>query len=85
MGCNGPIGGLPLLERHMSFDEAISVASRDERFRATVYSMNTLLIEKGIYSREEFERLFAEWISKEHSGASPRSLKSAGGVLAGSS
>ncbi len=69
----------------MSFDEAISVASRDERFRATVYSMNTLLIEKGIYSREEFERLFAEWISKERLGASQRSLKTAGGALAGSS
>jgi hypothetical protein len=37
--------------------------SRDERFRATVYSMNTLLVQKGIYSPEEFEfqfRLFAQ-------------------------
>ncbi|MCL4524815.1 MAG: hypothetical protein M1453_08350 [Acidobacteria bacterium] len=44
----------------MSFDEALEVLSRDERFRATVYAMNTLLIGKGIYSTEEFERLFCE-------------------------
>jgi len=37
--------------------------SREERFRATVYSMNTLLVQKGIYSPEEFEfrlRQFAQ-------------------------
>jgi hypothetical protein len=49
----------------MSFDEALQVASRDERFMATVYAMNTLLIHKGIYTQEEFERLFIEWTSKE--------------------
>jgi len=32
----------------------------DESFRATVYSMNTLLIEKGVYTAEEFDRLFIE-------------------------
>lgn len=49
----------------MSFDEAIEVASRDERFMATIYAMNTLLIHKGIYTRGEFEQLFVEWMSKE--------------------
>lgn len=49
----------------MAFDEALDAASRDERFKATVYAMNTLLIQKGIYKRREFETLFAEWISKE--------------------
>jgi hypothetical protein len=49
----------------MSYEEAISVASKDERFRATVYAMNTLLIHKGIYSKEEFQRLFVEWLQKE--------------------
>jgi len=47
----------------ISFDEAMEKLSRDERFRATVYSMNTLLVQKGIYSPEEFEfqfRLFAQ-------------------------
>jgi hypothetical protein len=49
----------------MSFNEALQAASRDERFMATVYAMNTLLIHKGIYTQEEFERLFVEWTGKE--------------------
>ena len=49
----------------MSFDEAIEAASRDERFMATVYAMNTLLIHKGIYTQKEFEVLFLEWMRKE--------------------
>jgi hypothetical protein len=49
----------------MSFDEALEIASRDERFMATVYAMNSLLIHKNIYTQEEFETLFAEWIEKE--------------------
>ncbi|HEX4001324.1 MAG TPA: hypothetical protein VHX36_01665 [Candidatus Acidoferrales bacterium] len=49
----------------MSFEEAIKIASRDERFMATIYAMNTLLINKGIYSREEFRTLFTEWVGKE--------------------
>ncbi len=48
----------------MSFDEMLELASRDERFMATVYAMNTLLIHKGIYTREEFETLFSEWMRK---------------------
>ena len=50
----------------MSFEEAIELASRDERFKATVYAMNTLLIHKGIYTQSEFETQFVEWIEKEH-------------------
>ncbi len=49
----------------MSFDEALSSASRDESFKATVYAMNTLLIDKGIYSKREFEQFFTEWVKKE--------------------
>jgi hypothetical protein len=49
----------------MSFDEALKVASRDERFMATIYAMNTLLIHKGIYTTEEFESIFIEWVNKE--------------------
>ncbi len=47
-----------------SFEESMNVLSRDERFRATVYAMNTLLIEKGIYSPEEFEFHFRQWAQK---------------------
>jgi hypothetical protein len=49
----------------MSFDEAIQIANRDEMFMATIYAMNTLLIHKGIYTQEEFQELFAEWVRKE--------------------
>jgi hypothetical protein len=38
--------------------------SREERFRATVYSMNTLLVQKGIYSPEEFEFQFRRFAQK---------------------
>lgn len=48
----------------ISFEESLNVLSRDERFRATVYAMNTLLIEKGIYSPEEFEFHFRQWAQK---------------------
>lgn len=49
----------------MIFDEAFEKLSRDDRFRATVYAMNTLLQLKGVYSPEEFERYFVEWAEKQ--------------------
>jgi hypothetical protein len=45
----------------ISFDKAMEKLSRDDRFRATVYSMNTLLVQKGIYSPEEFEFQFRQF------------------------
>ena len=51
--------------RPMSYEEAIDLVPRDDRFKATVYAMNTLLIHKGIYSGDEFERLFVEWVARE--------------------
>jgi hypothetical protein len=44
----------------VTFNEAFELMGRDEAFRATVYAMNTLLIKKGVYTSEEFERLFCE-------------------------
>ena len=52
----------------MSFQEALDSLSRDERFRATVYAMNTLLVQKGVYSPAEFEKLFSEWAAKQREG-----------------
>ena len=49
----------------MSFEEALALASRNEGFKATVYAMNTLLIHEGIYTQEEFQTLFVEWVEKE--------------------
>lgn len=44
----------------MSFDEAVVILGRDEQFKATVYAMNTLLIQKGVYTPKEFEALFCQ-------------------------
>jgi hypothetical protein len=48
----------------ISFEEAMQRLSREDRFRATVYSMNTLLVQKGIYSPEEFEFQFRQFAQK---------------------
>jgi hypothetical protein len=48
----------------IGFDEAMDKLSRDERFRATVYAMNTLLVQKGVYSPEEFEFQFRQFAQK---------------------
>jgi hypothetical protein len=65
----------------MTFDDAIELASRDERFMATVYAMNTLLIDKGIYSKREFEDRFVEWMKKEQrKGASAQAVTSSTSV-----
>jgi hypothetical protein len=48
----------------ISFDEAMERLSRDERFHTTVYAMNTLLVQKGIYSPEEFEFQFRQFAQK---------------------
>lgn len=49
----------------MSFEEALASASRDEGFKATVYAMNTLLIQKGVYTQAEFQQFFVQWVEKE--------------------
>ena len=49
----------------MSFEEAIEVTSRDEGLKASVYAMNTLLIQKGVYTQEEFQVFFVEWVEKK--------------------
>jgi hypothetical protein len=48
----------------ISYDEAMQKLSAEERFRATVYAMNTLLVQKGIYSPEEFEFQFRQFAQK---------------------
>jgi hypothetical protein len=49
----------------------MALASRDEGFKATVYAINTLLIHKGIYTQEEFQALFVEWVEKEQRRKAP--------------
>jgi hypothetical protein len=67
----------------MSFEEALDLLTRDERFHATIYAMNSLLISKGVYTRKEFQSLFKEWAAKEtskkvrgsHRSSAPASLQ----------
>ena len=49
----------------MSYEEAVAALSRDEKFQSMFYAMNTLLIHRGIYTREEFQQLVVEWTMKE--------------------
>jgi hypothetical protein len=51
-------------EELISFADAMEELSRDDRFRATVYAMNTLLVQKGVYSPEEFEFQFRQFAQK---------------------
>jgi hypothetical protein len=48
----------------ISLEDAIEKLSREEHFRATVYSINTLLVQKGIYSPEECEFQFRQFAQR---------------------
>lgn len=48
----------------INFNDAMQKLSRDDRFRATVYAMNTLLVQKGVYAPEEFEFQFRQFAQK---------------------
>lgn len=48
----------------ITFSDAMEKLSRDDRFRATVYAMNTLLVQKGVYAPEEFEFQFRQFAQK---------------------
>ena len=60
-----PISNSNKTPRLISFEEAMEKLSRDDRFRATVYAMNTILVQKGIYSPEEFELHFRQFAQKQ--------------------
>jgi hypothetical protein len=47
--------------QEISFDDAIEILSREERFMGTVYAMNSLLIHRGVYTQQEFDALFCRW------------------------
>jgi hypothetical protein len=51
-------------EHLISFNDAMERMSRDDRFRATIYAVNTLLVQKGVYSPEEFEFQFCQFAQK---------------------
>ena len=59
-----PAKGVNRSAELISYEEAVDKLSREDRFRATVYAMNTLLVQKGIYAPEEFEFQFRQFAQK---------------------
>jgi hypothetical protein len=49
----------------IDYDDARAQLTEEERLRATVYAMNTLLIAKGVYSAEEFRFQFRQSAQKQ--------------------
>jgi hypothetical protein len=49
----------------IDYDDALAQLTEEERLRATVYAMNTLLIAKGVYSAEEFRFQFRQSAQKQ--------------------
>ena len=47
--------------RRQRYEGVFKRLSREDRFKATVASMNTLLVQKLIYTQEEFEEYFCQW------------------------
>lgn len=56
---------VPVGKTLIDYEEAMEQLSADEVFRATVYAMNTLLIQKGFYSAEEFRFQFRQSAQKQ--------------------
>ena len=56
---------IPAGKTLIDYEEAMEKLSQDEAFRATVYAMNTLLIQKGFYTAEEFRFQFRQSAQKQ--------------------
>jgi hypothetical protein len=51
-------------EQTLSYQKPTRLASRYKTFKSTVYAMNTLLVPKGSYTQDEFQKLFRECTKK---------------------
>jgi hypothetical protein len=56
---------IPLGKTLINYDDALAQLTEEQRFRATVYAMNTLLIAKGFYTAEEFRFQFRQSAQKQ--------------------
>lgn len=61
--------------RSLSMPEAARLLSREERFMATVAAMNTLLIEKQIYTQQEFDAIFCDWAAVQVSKSKKKKVR----------
>lgn len=56
---------IPAGKELINYDDALAQLTEDQRFRATVYAMNTLLIAKGVYTAAEFRFQFLQSAQKQ--------------------
>jgi len=49
----------------MSLEEKIQCIPEDERLTAAVYALNTVLMSRGIITREELEEGFDSWLHRK--------------------
>lgn len=61
--------------RTLSMPEAARRLSREGRFMATVAAMNALLIEKQIYTQEEFDAIFCDWAAAQVSRSKKKKVR----------
>lgn len=56
---------IPAGKTLIGYEESLEMMTEEQKFRATVYAMNTLLIAKGLYSPEEFRFQFRQSAQKQ--------------------
>ena len=56
---------IPAGKTLIDYDDALAELTEEQRFRATVYAMNTLLLAKGVYTAEEFRFQFRQSAQKQ--------------------
>ena len=56
---------IPLGKTLINYYDALAQLTEEQRLRATVYAMNTLLIAKGVYTAQEFRFQFRQSAQKQ--------------------
>jgi hypothetical protein len=56
---------IPPGKKLIDYEDALAQLTEEQRLRATVYAINTLLIAKGIYTSEEFRFQFRQSAQKQ--------------------
>ena len=56
---------IPAGKELIDYEDALEQLTEDQRLRATVYAMNTLLIAKGVYTAAEFRFQFRQSAQKQ--------------------
>lgn len=49
----------------MSLEDKIQSIPEDERLAAAVYALNTLLLSRGIITREDLDEAFDSWLHRK--------------------